>query len=58
MVMINASNTSIDVNLPSGSWHCILDTAQEMGLVSPVAVGQISYHQAANSLSLWVSKID
>jgi hypothetical protein len=57
LVMVNASGEGVHVKLPEGAWHCILDTAQEMGLVSPVATDPVAYEQQANSLSLWISHL-
>lgn len=57
LVMVNASGEGVNVQLPEGPWHCILDTAQEMGLVSPVATDPVAYEQQANSLSLWISHL-
>lgn len=57
LVMINASNENVEVNLPDGQWHCIVDTAQEMGLVSPLASNALTYLQSSTSLSLWVSNL-
>ncbi len=56
LVMMNACDTDLAVTLPLGNWHCILDTAHEMGLVSPVAIASEHYLQGANSLSLWLSE--
>ena len=54
LVMMNAGAQPIDMTLPQGRWHGIVDTAHDMGLVSPVAHALSTYQQASHSLSIWL----
>jgi len=55
LLLINAAGETLTQQLPAGDWHCMLDTALGMGLVSPLTQGKATI-QAAQSISLWVSR--
>lgn len=54
LIIANAAGQPIDIKLPEGAWHCMMDTAFEMGLVSPLKVVDSHYVQQTCSMSLWV----
>lgn len=54
LLITNAHGLELELQLPEGRWHCIVDTSVAMGLVSPVPLEQAAFTQAACSLSLWV----
>lgn len=54
LLMINAGATAISLQLTDKPWHCVMDTAFEMGLVSPVQTAGAAYIQQPHSMSLWV----
>lgn len=54
--MINAASEPVQLQLTDKHWHCVMDTAIEMGLVSPVQPADSSYLQQGQSMSLWISQ--
>jgi isoamylase len=55
LLMINAGATAVSLQLTDKPWHCVMDTAVEMGLVSPVQLAGTTYVQRPHSMSLWVN---
>lgn len=54
LVLMNAAEQAIEVTLDGRPWHCVMDTSEQMGLVSPVGCVDGRYTQQGRSMSLWV----